>query len=455
MIKRIISFASLTTIIFCLCACGTQTANVTSSSFSPVNNDPATQNEPEPIGVSTLKMTSSYRYEENPYGEWINIPQIHLDSSIISDYPQLDAQLTDYNEDVFDNMLEHYAKASQSIMRSDEVMVSVVTFFDEMQGESDNPSMMTENIDSKTGESLDIEDVFDIDSLGLSEDVMWCADYEGVNFYDAGELIHKSYDELNGIIDPKYVNTPTAWGISVPRGKPVSIDIDGDGKLNEITFDAVVEDPAYGSYEGIYVAIDDDIYSSDDYCYDFCGYLLKSSNEKFYLYMEYQMDNDYRGYQIFDFNKKAFVDSDLAGLSHILNNPEYFHLYSHLDLLSTRQVIREYYIGKDGKVTPYTEESYFDNRADVDNDLTLLQDIELPLVDMENGNLTDKTMSLKTGDNLYFYKTNSKDYVDMTTKNGECVRVEIERNWDKDSDYGQLVNNIPIEKLFKDIIFAG
>ncbi|MBQ1871995.1 MAG: hypothetical protein II147_07415, partial [Lachnospiraceae bacterium] len=107
-------------------------------------------------------------------------------------------------------------------------------------------------------------------------------------------------------------------------------------------------------------------------------------------------------------------------------------------------------IGDDGMPEEYESVYEFGNRFD----LTLLQDITVDTVS-EAGDKTG-TLTLKAGDIVRAYRTNEKPYrensevyVDLLTKDGTIVRINVT------NEYPFEVDGIPMDELFDGIMYAG
>nr|MCR5747797.1 hypothetical protein [Lachnospiraceae bacterium] len=179
-------------------------------------------------------------------------------------------------------------------------------------------------------------------------------------------------------------------------------------------------------------------------------YLIRCG-DKDYLYVQESQENDYRMLNIYSLQDGKLsegkdFDRGFSGTCQL--DPSDMELFSRTDLLSTRQIYRSYHVGEDGM--PVENEKY-EHIAGTDyGPLTLKQELKAELLENETSDKGEE-YTLKKGDELFFFRTDDKTFVDFKMKDGKLIRIkDIDSN-----DWPRKINGVDIEEIFDGVVYAG
>lgn len=222
--------------------------------------------------------------------------------------------------------LENYLR------RADEKVVSLLTRSSAVYGGYSGVWYFGTSIDAETGEDIAITDVIpDLTVLPAlvrgelalhywevpmdgtliedyftaydPESINWSLDYNGVTFYfSPGEIAPEEYGSGSvtlsflahpEIFNPEYTAVPAAYAVELVPYCPFYTDLDGDGRLDEVTFvTAAIEDSDYGievmTGYGIYTDLEDCYYNSYASAYDYHPFYVRTADGRslFYVFIE-------------------------------------------------------------------------------------------------------------------------------------------------------------------------
>lgn len=301
------------------------------------------------------------------------------------------------------------------------------------------------------------------------EDYNWTLDYQGITFwfspydiaaYAAGPLSVKIYfDEEPYIFNEEYTKTPSEnYAMMLPMRQKIDFDLNpNDDKKDCIEVDTMPDQ--YGSYNMLSVTVNGKTYTDEiNYAYDFDVYLAHIG-EKSYIYSDSFSDNDYHMFCTWDLNGDVpkmtqelygteldyeFIEEgyeDGTVYKNAFNNPQNFKLETRFEILGTRGATATYKLSETDGKPEMTDEAYtFNYGHDVKTAIPL--DAEL-LPEMEE-------TELPAGTSLTPYQTDGKSFVDLKTENGGTVRLSIDI-----SDWPRMVNGIPEDECFEELLYAG
>lgn len=415
------------------------------------------------------------------------------------------------------------------IMRADTQIVSIRN--DEYWfggGPHPDSSYHTENFDTMTGKRLAVADIMTdsavfpdliydrldenylvdaeafgdvkgyLQNLDLTdpEAVSWTADYEGVTVYfstyelggsyAAGpQMVRFDYDE--GIFKDGLTTVPDSYVMPIKPWETVTVDVDGDGDKEELSVSSLSSDDGYHtmwevSRDGTMVRIDGGFEAK--------AYLVRA-NESYYLYLFVGMEDDANAIHVIDlktmsrddekvlhaniadkgyFSEERGEDYYWSVTSCVFLDPSHFSLSNRLDVLSTQNGSRTYYIDDAGY--PATDSPWLD--LDGTFVLTAKKDVVCDMVDadgnVEAEGLIPATMMLS------FVRSDGESWADFqavdeseTTVSGSgdyALRtLNAPRTLDKDqpifrvyvdtSDWPHKVNGEDEEASFANIRYAG
>lgn len=342
-----------------------------------------------------------------------------------------------------------------------------VALSDVLTDTKDLPSVLEKKITDKYSDVsfYDLKDTF---SKYREEEFTWTVDYQGITFwfspyeiaaYAVGTLsVRIWFDEFPQMFNKEYINSPENYVISLPNG----LDMEFDLEENDGTKDLICTEKRpdrYGSYNMLSVTVNgktgiDEI----NYAYDFDVYLAHIG-DKNYIYSDSFSDNDYHMFCTWDTNGEipemihelygTEVDSEYIeeGFEEgtvyrkPFNNPESFVLETRFEILGTRGATATYKISeKDGKPEMTDDVYTFNYGHEVKTAIPLEAEI---LPDM-------KKTQILAGTSLTPYQSDGKSFVDLKTEDGKIVRLSIDID-----DWPRMVNGIPEDECFEELLYAG
>lgn len=301
------------------------------------------------------------------------------------------------------------------------------------------------------------------------EEYQWTMDYQGITFwfspydiapYMVGALSVKLYfDEYTELFNEKYTKSPSEnYVVAVPLGQTIDFDLSlGDSKTDTLYLYEAAD--SYGDYNMLSVTVNENTdMDEENYANDFDVYLAYVGG-KSYLYSDASSDNDYHMFATWDLNKKIPVQTSVLygteldyeyieegkeeGYVYkaVLNNPDSFKLETHFEILGTRGAVAAFKASKASGVPEMTDAAYTFNYGPSLETAIVLEAELLPKM--------TKT-ELGEGAMLTPYQTDGETYVDLKTEDNKTVRLYIDA-----SSWPTLVNGIPEDECFTEILYAG
>lgn len=257
------------------------------------------------------------------------------------------------------------------------------------------------------------------------------------------------------------------YAITIQPGETYCGDIFGDGTEGSFSVCASVNSDDYDYVENMYFNVNGESYelSAAFYAFSQNAYLIRNDKGDVYCYFVTSEFNDYRIVYVYKVEKTGVqpVDAGSFGIwapapsgddwwawGGIITDPDNFYIDYRTDVLGTTHIHTLAKIGDDGMPEEYESIYEFGNRFE----LTLLREITVDTVS-EAGDKTG-TLTLKAGDIVRAYRTNEKPYrensevyVDLLTKDGTIIRINVT------NEYPFEVDGIPMDELFDGIMYAG
>lgn len=223
------------------------------------------------------------------------------------------------------------------------------------------------------------------------------------------------------------------------------VDLYGDGSEDYILI------APYSEYE-YRISVNDHTFLFDSW-YFRKAFLVKN-DDSYYLYLQMHWDNDGRAIEMFAISPDAIrYLGDLGGELKDFTDPKHFVIRDYVNMLMSKHVVVDCYIGADGKPVLSTGAYTIEPREDEQNyDYISLVDIPAELVD-EQGNLLGTTYTFPAGTEFTLIRTDDETYVDAKTGDGKYCRLYTEPAWK--CDYRPTVNGLDGETCFGYLGFAG
>ncbi len=228
---------------------------------------------------------------------------------------------------------------------------------------------------------------------------------------------------------------------------------DAEGNLTKLSFDGTLDEN--WQLQEIEITFGNQIYqydSSEDWCYDYDPHVFYVDG-KVYLYMDLLSDNDWRFTTIFELSEDdiAYVGetSDFMG-NGPQNDPYDFEMKNRMNLLSTYDASKTYYISDSG--IPYSDDKYYTRVPYSSFEITALQDIPATILANEEDEVGTPG-TIPEGEKLQIYRTDDDTIVDLLGEDDTIYRVEV--IMDYEADYWQAINGEDIFSLFDNLVFAG
>ena len=407
----------------------------------------------------------------------------------------------DYNDFVKENLeymneddfLSCYYYSNLTNYRSDTVMVSLMETVESYAGGAHpNTYYVSHNVDSKSGKTLEIQDVIAdkegfynavIDSLnkqfsqdGIGTDDLW-ENYEelihssitdpeyGCNFvmdYDSILMIYSPYELAAYAFGPVFIRvryqecpevfnkTYTAYGkeniiYNNYDGMNLYMDYDNDGTEENIMVNMLYNDE-YGEYDNLVIETDTAKFQDENiygFSYDVAGAKVDG---RYFVILKTSVENDYTCTYIFSVENGVIKQTDeVFGSFESFTNPDCFFASQRLDLLSTYDGFKLSKINSDGKVE-FMDDCY---TATSHIQLTALRDINGYAVDSVGAPYGESKVIPK-GSTVLIAGTDDDTYVDLRLEDGSYVRVYVDND-----DWPQNIDGVDIQELFDGILFAG
>ncbi len=388
---------------------------------------------------------------------------------------------------------QYFYNLTAHMVRADESITSIIIKLDTFSGGAHGGTYYTSyNFDSKTGEEItsdktfkEIPGLLDLIKAELEEHYTDAYFYdldssitdrknegsipffslgnEGVTFifneydiapYSEGTFsVFFPYNEIGDYLTGDF-NGNSNYIEEILVGMPETLRMGSDGGYKNISiysewgdFDAITGLKTYGDLEW-------NIPLESGYTYDLSIYhfICESGN---YLLVETMVENDYRELTILsiDGDEAILMASNFSGFSpkeisdgiYLREVPTNIYSIStarYSDVLGTSLVFMDYNIA--GGDFMALNDAY---RCDSNHKVTLSQDQTFKSLD-EAGNESEE-VTVPAGTVLTLLETDGESYADCQYGD-TIVRIYVDM-----TDYPHKVNDIPIEDVFSDIMFAG
>lgn len=444
-------------------------------------------------------------YEESAYIKLAQNLAANMEArkeKICKDYEgKLELARTDYSDTIeyLGFFREYESTESAMIRRADSNVLSIL--FDGFQYEGGiygNSYYWGENYDVVTGELLKLTDVvgdisefsklvkeqlyahweeeifyvdFDFEQYFKEnlDTIPWTLDYNGITVYfNPFEIAPHAtgiftatvaFDANPELFIGNYMTVPYSYGMQLDLDIPFYYDVDSDGELDEILVYGVQDDYGYLIHN---VHVDLESYSeldeSEVFAYTmYAPHLIHMEDGKNYLMIENLTDNDYRNNTMYELTSGTPVKLGqiLSGMhvmsdekegyyKEVLSDPYDFRMDTRTWCVGTYDGYRTYYLDMDGQPVSYEDYYTFDYLPK----FTVNRDFDLKSVN-ECGEVGE-TLTVKTGEKIQYYHTDSSQFADFILPDGKIGRVELE--W---SDGMCLIEGTQVTEIFEGIVFAG
>lgn len=311
----------------------------------------------------------------------------------------------------------------------------------------------------------------------------WVLDYEGITFYfnpeemtayaAGSQTVWIGFQEYPKLFNGKYTLKADSFVSPIFEEETRYTDVNGDGNPDEIRVNA--EADQYGMQK-FAITLNDTAQTPVSDCYSAKAYVVHSEKRSF-LYVFCTGDSDYEFLQVYDLSSGTLesvtdgVDVGHARLGNSFENeeaenifrwkgtteaftdPADFHLSTRLYALSTLFGMKNYCVDAEG--LPKSSMAYYDvvGEGNHENEFarhefTTLMDLEMKVVG-EDGEVTDQTVTIPTGEKLWYLHTDDASWAEFQWKDGQIVRAEIS------VEFPQKVCGIELEKALDGVMFAG
>ncbi|MBP5153669.1 MAG: hypothetical protein ILP12_01500 [Lachnospiraceae bacterium] len=461
---------------------------------------------------------------EDDYAGWAVMRTLLAGGALTEDHPALATSLNtlfaypDFNlynltimglqaeieEDIkdFATFSQHYHNETLELRRADEIVLSLVRGRESYQGgmHVDN-SFTCVNIDSVSGESLGISDVF-TSTRGLAETITlavsakylhfrdesasilaavrsiidsgmlaFTIDYPGITFwFPARSLdpwdeevysVFVSYQKLEGLVNERFTYAPSAYSVSIPLNHSFwYADASGEHRYY------IMSEPSPAGTNVIIYKDDkkDEMPLSDGSLSADSAFLIHAADGSDHIMVIMTGPNLYTETLVFSEMRAEFGTSyvlasreqnlgpesfvtgpnDAFRASWAVTGPELFRMQKHLDIFSTYDASAPYLLTTDARPVRHLDETY-----------TILEPRTLTLKQSLTANLESADyqppVTLPAGTKLTFESTNAENRVVFALEDGRRVYFYMTLG----TDYVQRIGTTPIDQLFDGLFFAG
>ncbi|MBQ0001616.1 MAG: hypothetical protein KBT01_08830 [Clostridiales bacterium] len=369
---------------------------------------------------------------------------------------------TEAYDGAFDTRKSYWAENYDSATGNLIFLSDVVTDMDALQA-AVNDALMTGYPDVPYYSETVVSDYFaNMDQI----DIPWSLDYTGLTFYfnvnalsdlvDYAQVVSVPFADYPELFNPYYMETSPDYCATLDCDVPYYYDLDSDG-VQDFLYIAGDRDE-YGTFSNQIIDINGEDAVFDTYSFEMTPTFVHLADGRNYLYIENQLESDYREIAVYDLNNgtASYVDTVAA---HTLAYPEfeeyvtrdiitevnYMHLESRSNICGTLGATRTYYPDENG--VPVSAESLYHLLPA--SPYTLLKDLEAEMIDAQSYESLG-TMNLYAGAVLYPYSTDMESFMDFYMEDGTVCRISIDI-----SGWPQLVNGMNVEEVFDGIIYAG
>ncbi len=189
------------------------------------------------------------------------------------------------------------------------------------------------------------------------------------------------------------------------------------------------------------------------------AYLVTTKTGFYYLYAEFQTENDFRSLYLIDLNAEegeAEPFTQIGSLpeaiyGHFVADAGQFALYSRVYTLGTYNGCRWYEVGEDG--IPVTKDDRYrliTTGADWDMTLTSSRDLVAAMIDAETGEKTDE--KLPKGTIFRPFETDGETVMEFVLEDGRHCELPLKRN---DDGFSYSIRGISEYDCFENLPYAG
>lgn len=292
----------------------------------------------------------------------------------------------------------------------------------------------------------------------------WTLDYEGLTFFfspgeladfEMGKLICSlRFADFTGLFSEYYILTPTNYALPFTDGKCLNLDLNADGKSDEIAVEQVYSKDGT-EIEKLIISVNGKEYTANTPMLECTPYLVNIASARYYLIVSAQ---NLTGYGYLGVYKLDRSGATLVGMMYetsfyaaayadecpgepLLTNPDSFPLGTRQRYLGTLTGLKTYSVGADGM--PVTENDYYTLSGATP--LTLKSQLVTATIDA-SGSGTFAAVTLTPGTVMSFLRSDGAGAVDMVTDDGVYCRLYV-----SGSPGAQYVNGMAAENVFDGI----
>ena len=298
------------------------------------------------------------------------------------------------------------------------------------------------------------------------EGISMAVGYEDVTLYIQPQVSYTNetivealpYRETPEIFNPAYTGHQKGYVTEVLCDTyftgQFNADLNKDG-VSELVLNMSTKDE-YGNITGGEIICGEKVLDYEMYGYATKSYLVKTDDEKYYLYTVGFQENDWEMVYVADLNGEEFsFAGDISGgvaFSYAESfhepwsflDPDNFKLRTRAMVLSTCDVMRDAKAGSDGMPEFMEEYWYYIHGLT----LTAKQEFKAKAVG-EDGAETGDVVTVPAGTELVMYRSDMEGTEDLKDSAGNIYRIYVGSEWPRN------VDGVEIEELFDGIIFAG
>ena len=294
-----------------------------------------------------------------------------------------------------------------------------------------------------------------ISQTGLS---IYFNQYDLAPYVAGSQQVDISFKAQPQLFQSRYVVEKESYTKVIRENNSCFADVDGDGKEEEISYSVARDENGFGG--AITVTCDGQTFdtaeidkdASDAYgaygAYSSEGYVLHTSDGRTYLYLQHLDDNDYRYVNVFrlDQGMPSYVGYEgMAWYNTQILDPDFFMLYTRLDVLGTYYGMKRYHVDEAG-LPASDDEAYVINESSM---LRSTRDLAVTILE-ENGSETEATVPSGTGYTIF--RTDGASYADAHLNDGRDCRIQIKEG---SKGWGWDIDGVSEEECFEWIPYAG
>jgi len=308
-----------------------------------------------------------------------------------------------------------------------------------------------------------------LQSMDLAQ-LNWTLGYQGTTFHFVpGEFVlgmeHVTiwFEEIGELIEEQYLEPlENGYAVELEKERDTELDLDKeDGHKDVIRVSWEADET--GFTDGMNISVNGQNFKDADcYGYDYTVYLTatkSSDEERYFLYVETQAENDYTSLYVYDLNEgipqctgviygtgfagQFFEDTAKTGyFDEVFTDPSDFVLHTRMDVLGTMTAAKRYTADYDSGM-PVTQMDYYEITAD-SHVLESKIPLEVQILPEE------KAEEIPAGTAFSLMRTDGEIYAELLMEDGRECRVEI--GFD---GWSRTVNGIDEEECFDGLMYAG